>query len=402
MHGNNTPENQDQLSNHVLVKREGKYWITTRPTTTPTTSTTAAEHDVRSPLRRDRLGKLLSSLSLVKRADEEEFGLKQIATTKKSRVFTAAISNKTFAVKLCEKPYSATKELTMHTHVHNKIKALWPEVRQYIGHPRLPRPRVPRPAAAVSQRRLLGTTSAVDGLMMEYIEPLHHQQRRSLIKKYLDPRLYDTTLELPGFSEMRLDVHLGEMSSSSNRQMGRLQNRPAYFDQLWTECFDCIPSWAGMMGAALAVLHWDCGLDGRGVKFQLGLFQSRSQIWMADFGDCALIQRTPAFVESSLVEAIMENPAWPRPATAPSLSGIPDPDDVLPRTWETFRRIYLSTSMYLLFRGSAHVVDVNLPSQFICKMEAIWASRAENLLIEQEPSGVSSMSIGLQDTTGGE
>ncbi|KAK7424548.1 hypothetical protein QQZ08_008558 [Neonectria magnoliae] len=398
------PSKQNPVPGHVLVKRGEKYWITTKPATSTQRSqpTIAAEQGVRNPPLRNRLGRLFNSFPLVNdQTQEQTFELKKIAVTEKSRVFTTELGNKKVAVKLYDRSYGAASEFEVHADVYNQIGALWPSVREYVHHSRLPRPRVPRPVAAVSQRRRLGT-AAVEGFMMEYIEPLYYQQRRMLIRKFLDPQLHQAALDYPGFSEMRLRVHLGEMSSFLDHQSGRLQDRPVYFNQLWEECADCLPSWSGMMGAALAILHWDCGLDGRGVEFRLGVYRSQNQIWMSDFGDCAPIEQTPAYVESTLADAVMENPTWPRPPTAPSLSQMSDPSGVLPRTWELFRRSYMSASMYLLFRESRYIINANLPSLFIRKMEAIWESRAEEFRTRGEQSGVNSLSINLQDTTAGE
>ncbi|KAK7409624.1 hypothetical protein QQX98_008219 [Neonectria punicea] len=363
----NMAPKQNSIPDQVLVKRGEKYWITTKPPTSTQRSqpTTAAEQDIRDPPLRNRLGRLFNSFPLVNdQTQEQTFQLKKIAVTEKSRVFTTELGNKKVAVKLCDKSYGAASEFEVHADVYNQIGALWPSVREYVHQSRLPHPRVPRPVAAVSQRRRLGT-SAVEGFMMEYIEPLYYQQRRMLIRKFLDPQLHEVALAYPGFSEMRLRVHLGEISSFLDHQSGRLQDRPVYFDQLWEECADCVPGWSGMMGAALAILHWDCGLDGRGVEFQLGVYKNRNQIWMSDFGDCAPIEQTHVYVESTLVDAVMENPTWPRPATAPSLSQMSDPGEVLSRTWKLFRSSYMSASMYLLFRESRYIINANLPSLFI-------------------------------------
>ncbi|KAF7552795.1 hypothetical protein G7Z17_g4075 [Cylindrodendrum hubeiense] len=363
-------------TDYVLVKRKNVYFIATKPTR-PALS---VEQNLTNPTLQNcaanRLSKFLGSL-FDGQGEEPSFLLKRLAATGKSRVYSAEIGNKPTVVKLFNDPRAANNELSIHARVYNELNEFWPLIQTLLQDDRLPRPKVPRPASKVFHRRLLGTSSKVEGFMMEYIQPLNPHHCRVLIKKYLDPQLHEAAFKHPEFLGMRLSVLMGEMSPTMDYQTGKLQDRPVFFDQLWEESPRWVPCWAIMMGATLAIIHWSCGLDARGVEFRLGLHKNQNRLWLSDFGDCMPIEWSFEFVTSNMVNAIMDNPTWPRPATALSLSQMSDPGRVLPQTWNRFRSAYLESSALVLCEGNTYVEDRSLPHRFICRLEAMWELQAE-------------------------
>ncbi|KAH8729782.1 hypothetical protein BGZ61DRAFT_529925 [Ilyonectria robusta] len=370
-----TPQDKTLPMDHVLVKGQKMYFIVTRPAE-PTRALSREQDRANLPLR-NRLGKFLGSL-FDGQDDEPSFLLKQMAVTDKSRVYTTQIGPRTKVVKLFNEPLDANNELAAHIRVYNKLKEHWPAVQNIVvKDSQFPIPKVPRPGPTVFQRKRLGTSTTAEGFMMEYIHPLHPHHCRALIKKYLDPRLHKAAFEHAGFSGMRLSVRMGEIRPELDRQTGELQDRPVFFDQLWKESSSWVPCWVVMMGATLAIIHWACGLDAKGVEFQMGTYKNHNFLWLSDFGDCTRIEPSSECATSHMVDTIMDNSTWPRPATARSLSQLPDPDRVLPQMWAKFRCAYLKTSAAVLCERNTYIRDGCLPLMFISRLEARWELEAE-------------------------
>ena len=110
-----------------------------------------------------------------------------------------------------------------------------------------------------------------------------------------------------------------------------------------------------MMGATLAILHWKCNLDARGVDFKIARI-SRHFV--------GLVLENPKHVQSfdpesfcaqSLALQIVSNSTWPRPVSVL----LPEQGQdiaIFYSAWEAFSDAYLSASQMLLWKHeSGHV-----------------------------------------------
>ena len=109
-----------------------------------------------------------------------------------------------------------------------------------------------------------------------------------------------------------------------------------------------------MMGAALAILHWKCNLDARGVGFKIGRILRHFVGLILENPKDVQSFDPESFCAQSLALQIVSNPTWPRPVSVL----LPEQGQdiaIFYRAWESFSDAYLSASERLLWEhGSEH------------------------------------------------
>lgn len=186
---------------------------------------------------------------------------------------------------------------------------------------------------------------------MEYIRPISTSYTKYLLEKYLEPASFQSTWPIMRSKGMRLKAYLGATKPDDDKCIDTVHDPPAYLDDLFAERAD-VDQLAASTGAGLAILHWICGLDARGVKLILGNDRSgRLNIWLVNFDQCQLFTPTAEGVENQLVDAVCNNePFWPKPVDA---NGIGD-------VWPNFAQAYLDVSRHMVMKIHQH-----LPAMFI-------------------------------------
>lgn len=199
------------------------------------------------------------------------------------------------------------------------------------------------------------------GYMMEYIHPLSEHHTKYLVRRHLTKSVQDRAVRSLKNGHFIAKVYLGDIKPLSDRWNANLHGRAAYVDHLSSERVE-VRALAATMGATLAILHWSCGVDGRGVEFVLGR-DNRGivQLWLIDFADCKRFLLSPDGVTTQLVGAVMDNePFWPRDM---NIQGVGD-------LWGYFRNAYMEVSGYIM-RNERRRGIKRLPPLFMDELEKL-------------------------------
>ncbi|GAO18899.1 hypothetical protein UVI_02030680 [Ustilaginoidea virens] len=252
---------------------------------------------------------------------------------------------------------------------HRKIESAFDRVGRGVGRavvlPYVPRCVTFRPRVHLSQyserelpRTGLPTYSAA--YEMEHIRPFNKDHVNYLVKRHIAHFVQDKALADVVDSRLVVQVCLGDLRPLSDKWQLGLDKRPAYLDQLHQEGVD-INGLAEIMGSALAVLHWHCGLDGAGVEFVLGCERKGYiRLWLTSFGACRPFEPTAAQVRTSLVDAIMQNNScWPRWVNLRPFRHM----------WCKFRMAYINMALLLDDDCEGKLAEEFLPSIFINELE---------------------------------
>ncbi|PTB45293.1 uncharacterized protein TrAFT101_000752 [Trichoderma asperellum] len=217
-------------------------------------------------------------------------------------------------------------------------------------------------------KHLNGFPTDASGYFMEYIRPLNEHHTKYLIKRYLTRSAQCQALSTGQSKHFLAKVYLGDTKPLSDPWNTNMHDRPAYLDHLLAERVE-VSYLAASMGATLAILHWSCGVDARGVEFVLGRdARGHVQFWLIDFADCAAFPKTPEAVTTQLVDAVMDNePFWPRFINIQALREL----------WAHFRDAYLAISDFIM--TDAMIAYDNdavraLPCLFMMELEKIRGS----------------------------
>ncbi|KOS18210.1 hypothetical protein ESCO_003223 [Escovopsis weberi] len=216
-----------------------------------------------------------------------------------------------------------------------------------------------------------GTFSVIDnfpkhgcGYFMEYICPLSQHHAKYLIRRYLARSAQSRALACPSQKPPHFlpRVFLGDLMPLGDQWNAELHDRPAYLDHLLAERVE-ISYLAASMGATLAILHWACGIDARGVEFVLGRdVRGHVQFWLIDFSDCRSFKRTATAATRQLVDAVVHNePFWPRWINICGLREL----------WGRFRDAYLEVSDFIVGDAMSDGQGKSLPHLFMGELEKI-------------------------------
>lgn len=188
---------------------------------------------------------------------------------------------------------------------------------------------------------------------MEYIRAISVPYTKYLLQKHLEPASFQSTWPIMRSKGMRLKAYLGATKPSDYKFTDAIHDPPAYLDDMFAEKAD-VDRLAASTGAGLAILHWICGLDARGVKLILGNDRSsRLNIWLVNFERCQLFIPTADGLESQLVDAICDNePFWPRHADGNGLGNV----------WLSFAQAYLDVSKRLVMEIHQHLPGIFIDS----------------------------------------
>ncbi|KAH6607377.1 hypothetical protein Trco_003690 [Trichoderma cornu-damae] len=213
-------------------------------------------------------------------------------------------------------------------------------------------------------KRLDGFPPDASGFFMEYIRPLNKHHAKYLIRRYLARSAQGKAISTCQSKHFLAKVYLGDTKPLTDPWNTDMQDRPAYLDHLLAERVE-VSYLAASMGATLAILHWSCGVDARGVEFVLGSDTwGHVQFWMIDFADCAAFPKTPEAVLTQLVDAVMANePFWPRFIKIKAMRGL----------WKFFSDAYLQVSDLVMTDAMIGRNDAvrALPRLFMKEMEKI-------------------------------
>ena len=191
---------------------------------------------------------------------------------------------------------------------------------------------------------------------MEYIRPLNRYHVKYLVKRHLFPTVQDVALQRARSTHNLSKICLGGLKPLSDSARTGMHDRLTYLDHLIKEHVD-IYQLASVMGSALAVLHWVCETDARGVQFMLGCDRrGKVQLWLIDFAKCRPFERTTHVVSTQLVDAITENGCvWPKWIDLEPFRNV----------WKKFKNAYVQMSLRLFAQGDELNPSVHLPLLFI-------------------------------------
>ncbi|KAJ4139794.1 hypothetical protein NW768_001138 [Fusarium equiseti] len=209
------------------------------------------------------------------------------------------------------------------------------------------------------------------GFGQERFQNLHPHHIRALVRTFCCPSIRDTMLNNPKLHDLTIWVQFGLMSppdEAVNTDMDRF----AYLDQVWQAAPSRIARWAKMMGASLAIIHWKCNLNARGVNFKVARI-------LRHFVGLVLtnVKRVQPFdpeglCAQSLALQIVNNPTWPRPVSAfpPQQTQV---TELIAFVWESFSDAYLSASKKLLGKHESEHIQ-GLPTSvlwWVCQLGVI-------------------------------
>ncbi|KAF5008611.1 hypothetical protein FDECE_5119 [Fusarium decemcellulare] len=290
-----------------------------------------------------------------------EYQLEKLTSTSRATIYTAEIGNESYAVKLGGSPDSIVTEFLLHELIFDTFGKFWQEACPYMPDGEIPPIFMTMANGVIGMHNSAGQVRPA-GYIMECIPPFPADHAQALMSRFISP----SVVEDPNLSRLRLQVHMSELSPENQGQNTNLLFRPVYFDELWHEAEDLNFSWAMSMGVTLAILHWGCGIDARGVKFLLApgsMDSSRIELWITSFDHVQPFELGPTTVQS-LVDAVISNPAWPRPNFGPSIMEL---------AWECFYNSYLAASQeVMLLEG---MDDVRVADEFIYELASAWALR---------------------------
>lgn len=254
----------------------------------------------------------------------------------------------------------------VHLRIHEAFNGWWKCVASHLGERQCNKQR--RPQAIRHEKKKLSffkwpailfkihdleDQDRLVGFGQETFQNLHPHHIHALVRTFCHQVITDTMLNNPKLNDLTLRVRFGSIAPPDENLNTDL-NRFAYFDQIWRAAPSRMSRWPRMMGATLAILHWKCNLDARGVNFKIGRI-------LRHF--VGLILENPKHVQSfdpesfcaqSLALQIVSNPTWPRPVSVL----LPEQGQdiaIFYRAWESFSDAYLSASERLLWEhGSEH------------------------------------------------
>ncbi|KAJ4254476.1 hypothetical protein NW762_010075 [Fusarium torreyae] len=312
-----------------------------------------------------------------RRPKAEEHQLTKSTPNSDSKIYTTQIGRRKYAVKLGDSPKRMASEFKTQVLVYKKIAIFWDLMtgKDPWG---LAKPAVPKPESQIVMRRSCGWGIVSAGFMMECIPPLHIHHARALVDAFLHPCIRGIVKNDPDLTDVRLHVHMGKMAPKHEDLNANLLSRPVYFDQLRRNPTDYyMTDWIAIMACALAILHWGCSIDARGVQFRLGSDKkNHSVLWMTNFGDCR------PFAGTSLAngaKAMKENSTWPRPLSAFNLDPESDDGKAVSQMWTLFRNTYLLASRAVLLKVGLEAACDVLPKVFLHKVDMVWLDQATKL-----------------------
>ncbi|KAM5346338.1 hypothetical protein ACJ41O_009343 [Fusarium nematophilum] len=232
-----------------------------------------------------------------------------------------------------------------------------------------------KPCALAGQLNDLGldSTPEYQPATGEYqLKPLLHNAGASVYSTRIGCREQD-----PVLSNVRLNVRLGELSPPDEDMSSEFLSRPAYLDQLILEAPGMIFEWVTAMGVTLALLHWGCNLDAQGVDIMLAPRKSKMRMWLVGFGHCKPFGRGAQGIVETLVKAVIDNPAWPRPESAPNFASNIGAHESVVEIWSIFREGYLKASGEILPCFEPSIEELGLPIRFITALESAWQQQAD-------------------------
>ncbi|KAL5087743.1 hypothetical protein Trisim1_007606 [Trichoderma cf. simile WF8] len=268
------------------------------------------------------------------------------------------------------------REYKVHSNVDATFKAMSKHLAMHgfdVDLPFVPEcsgfyPNISSSPCSETFKHLNGFPADASGYFMEYIRPLNEHHTKYLIKRYLTRTAQGQALSTCQSKHFLAKVYLGDTKPLSDPWNTDMHDRPAYLDHLLAERVE-VSYLAASMGATLAILHWSCGVDARGVEFVLGRdTRGHVQFWLIDFAECATFPKTPEAVVTQLVDAVMENePFWPRFINIQALR----------KLWACFRDAYLEMSDFIMTDA---MIDYDndalraLPYLFMMELEKIRGS----------------------------
>ena len=215
---------------------------------------------------------------------------------------------------------------------------------------------------------------------MDRILPIPQPLREALISLYFDP---DTAHEAKNDEDNKaclIRIYLGQNEHIPKQVYDSLRNFPLWYDMLESLDFN-MELVAAEMAIALAVLHWEAGIDGMDLEYILGsarataerrlrrvadpheephsvidelVFTQRSiHLWVLDFDKCKRFEPSIQSVTQNLVPAFLGNDSYyPRP-------------DIDQDLWVRFGNTYRKASRVILENKKADRITKRLPQHFL-------------------------------------
>ncbi|KAJ3533188.1 hypothetical protein NM208_g8102 [Fusarium decemcellulare] len=305
-----------------------------------------------------------------------EYQLEKLISTSRATTYTTKIGDESYAVKLGGSPDSVMTAFLLHNLIFDTFNKFWLDACPDLSDEDededddddnddgiIPPAFLTEACSMIAVlNNSTGKNNIPAGYMMECIPPLPADHAQALVSKFISP----SVAEDPNLSRLRLQVHMSELSPENQDQNTNLLFRPVYFDELWHEGEELNFAWAMSMGVTLAILHWGCGVDARGVKFLLAPGPmdccSTIQLWITSFDDVAPFELGPTTVQS-LVDAVISNPAWPRPDFGQSIMEL---------VWECFYNNYLRVSHKIMLQEG---MNPRVADEFIFELALAWRLR---------------------------
>ncbi|KAF2837766.1 hypothetical protein M501DRAFT_994997 [Patellaria atrata CBS 101060] len=212
-------------------------------------------------------------------------------------------------------------------------------------------------------------------LVSDRIPAFPRSVREEIVKRYCPPELRSTILNSRSNDACLMRAYLGrrKMPQTEEDKPKRfvgfsLRNYPLRADQMEEMGLDT-EIYAYAMADALAMLHWDKGIDANDVEFVLApptLYTygvphdsdiiGKHKVWLLDFDLCQDMSMDEAGVNQAVEAFFRNDPYYPRPYTSST--------DELDPLWVVFKKQFLRTSEILL-----RACHTNLPGLWVDKIE---------------------------------
>ncbi|KAM5382527.1 hypothetical protein ACJZ2D_002531 [Fusarium nematophilum] len=310
-----------------------------------------------------------------------EYQLKPLLHNAGASVYSTRIGCREYVVKLDNDALNGTDRCLRQVNARRIVLEGWSVATSKLGERGLRPILIPDAVSRITSRTLSGGMDVREGdpagYIMECIPPLKLKHAQALAGLYLDPNLADCVRQDPVLSNVRLNVRLGELSPPDEDMSSEFLSRPAYLDQLILEAPGMIFEWVTAMGVTLALLHWGCNLDAQGVDIMLAPRKSKMRMWLVGFGHCKPFGRGAQGIVETLVKAVIDNPAWPRPESAPNFASNIGAHESVVEIWSIFREGYLKASGEILPCFEPSIEELGLPIRFITALESAWQQQAD-------------------------
>ena len=220
-------------------------------------------------------------------------------------------------------------------------------------------------------------------LITERIYPLPQIIRLHLIETFCDPKQKLEAIQNPDNQDALARVYLGMRSARGvyppDFSLRNFQLDVEKLDFLGASVLNL----AGLMGEAMAIIHWQARIDGRDIEFVLGSAPATTErkiwtsndldtelvhtaqrrlvkLWVLDFNQCSELKKGAAGVEQAAAALVENDPYFPKSNSKQN-----------PQLWEAFETKYLARAEQIFAKLSEDLTEEakRRPAAFIARVK---------------------------------